>query len=232
MASAQAQFEARITSLTGDTTQIVTLAVELGYRFRAGQYLNVITPEGFDVPLSIASSPTRLPALELHYRSTPELPEAAALDKALAGTVLRISAAHGDVRPGAPDQRVLIVAGGTGAAQAFSCAEYRHATRAGGGTTIVWCADDEDQLYETERLASYGATLHAIVDNRRTAANEGLAWLRENGGDFAANGDDDAYVLLAGGPPFVYAALDVLLETGIRQAQCHADVFSYAPRHG
>ncbi len=229
--SAQAQYDARITSLTGDGTQIVTLDVEPGYQFRAGQYLNVITPEGFDVPLSIASSPTRLPVLELHYRSTPDLSEAAALDNALAGTSLRISAAEGDVRAGAPHQRVLIVAGGTGAAQAFSCAEYRHATRAGGDATIVWCADDEDQLYETERLASYGVTLHTIVDDRRTAENEGLAWLREHGGHFAASGDDDAYVLLAGGPPFVYAALDVLLETGIRQAQCHADVFSYAPRH-
>ncbi len=233
MDSAQAQFDARITSLTEGATRIITLAVDPGYDFRAGQYLSVVTPEGYDVPLSIASSPTRLPALELHYRSTPDLPEAAALDKALEGEQLRISQAQGDVRAGAPHQRVLIVAGGTGAAQAFSCAEYRHAVRADGNTTIVWCADDADQLYETERLAGFaGVTLHTIVDDRRTAANEGLSWLRENGPAFAPNGaDEGAYVLLAGGPPFVYAALDALLAAGIDQAQCHADVFSYAPRH-
>ena len=229
-----AAFEAEIVDIRGMRTQIITLAVTDGYRFRAGQYLEIIAGDDTRIPLSIASAPGRLPELELHYRSTPGIPAAAAMDVLLEGSHLYLSPAHGDVRAGAPQQDVLIVAGGTGAAQAFSCAEYRAATGATGATTIVWCADAPDDLYETSRLAGYAnVRLHEVIDDRRTPANEGLMWLRQHGSRFAAHGapDDGAYVLLAGAPAFVYATLDVLLEQGVHQAQCHADAFSYAPRH-
>ncbi len=225
---------AEIVAVRGGPTQIITLAVDTGYRFRAGQYLEVVAPGDVRIPLSIASAPGRLPELELHYRSTPGLPEAEAMDNLLSAETLCITPARGDVRSGAPEQDVLLVAGGTGAAQAFSCAEYRSDKPGSGRTDIVWCADDAGDLYEIERLGGYSnVTLHTIVDDRRTPANEGLVWLRDNASRYAARNTpaDGAYVLLAGGPAFVYAALDVLLAEGIHQAQCHADVFSYAPRH-
>ncbi len=225
---------AAIVAVRGAPTQVITLAVDAGYQFRAGQYLEVVAPGDVRIPLSIASAPGRLPELELHYRSTPGVPEALAMDNLLGAETLCITPARGDVRAGAPEQDVLIVAGGTGAAQAFSCAEYRSANRGNGKTDIVWCADNSADLYEIERLGGYpGVTLHTIVDDRRTPANEGLVWLRTNASRYAARNTptDGAYVLLAGGPAFVYAALDVLLAEGIHQAQCHADVFSYAPRH-
>ncbi len=225
---------AEIVAVRGGPTQIITLAVDSGYRFRAGQYLEVVAPGDVRIPLSIASAPGRLPEIELHYRSTPGLPEAEAMDNLLHAEMLCITPAQGDVRAGAPQQDVLIVAGGTGAAQAFSCAEYRSANSTGGRTDIVWCADSAEDLYETERLGGYpDVTLHTIVDDRRTPANEGLVWLRDNAASYATRNrpEDGAYVLLAGGPAFVYAALDVMLAEGIHQAQCHADVFSYAPRH-
>lgn len=228
------EFDARIVAAPTGATRIITLEVDPAYHFRAGQYLNVVAADGTFIPLSIASSPTRLPELELHYRSTPGLPEAAAMDALLDGSVLKVTAAQGDVRAGAPHQPALMVTGGTGAAQAFSCAQYRAATGADGATTIVWCADSDDQLYATERLSALpNVTLHTLVDDRRTPANEGLVWLRENGGSFAASehAKEDTYVLLAGGPAFVYAAFDALLNAGVTEAQCHADVFTYAPRH-
>lgn len=196
------------------------------YTFRAGQYLQIQAPDGTLIPLSIASSPTRLPELELHYRSTPDLHEAQVMDVLLTGSTLTFTRAMGDVRTGAPQQQLFVVAGGSGVAQAFSCAEYRHSSQATASTTILWCADQTQDIYQRARLASYNnLTLHVKIDERRTPDNEGMSWLADNCADFR-----EAYVVLAGSPGFVYTATDILLRAGFNRNQLHADAYSYAPR--
>ena len=196
------------------------------YTFRAGQYLQVQAPDGTLIPLSIASAPTRLPELELHYRSTPDLPEARVMDVLLTGNTLTITRAAGEVRCGAPNQPLFIAAGGSGAAQAFSCAEYRHATKAAASTTILWCADQPEDIYQTELLRSYARLdLQIVTDDRRTPDNEGMVWLAQHCQNFT-----NAYVVLAGGPGFVYATTDILLAAGFSPDQLHADAYTYAPR--
>ena len=118
------------------------------------------------------------------------------------------------------------VAGGSGAAQAFSCAEYRHATHANTSTVVLWCADQSQDIYNTDLLASYNdLDLHVKIDDRRTPDNEGLSWLDKHCSDYR-----DSYVVLAGGPGFVYTATDILLGHGFNRNQLHADAYSYAPR--
>ncbi len=210
----------------GDPVQRILLHLREPYTFRAGQYLQVQAPDGTQIPLSIASAPTRLPELELHYRSTPASPEAQIMDVLLTGSTLTVTRAVGDVRCGAPNQALFIVAGGSGIAQAFSCAEYRHATKAPAPATILWCADQPGDIYQIELLQSYGPVdLHVITDDRRTADNEGMVWLAQHCRNYS-----QAYVVLAGGPGFVYAATDVLLAAGFKSDQLHADVYAYAPR--
>ena len=113
---------------SGHPVQRIVVEVPHDYNFEAGQYL-CIEADGIAVPLSIASAPERLPELELHYRSTPGLREAEAVDELLTGSQLPLSPAQGDVRCGAPREPLLIIAGGSGAAQAFACAEHRAAHR-------------------------------------------------------------------------------------------------------
>ncbi len=143
------------------------------------------------------------------------------------GTCL-ISAAQGEVTPGPADKPLLIVAGGTGIAQGFSCAEHRAGNTtepATAPTTVLWCADCEDEFYLQEAFAGWGTQLVTIADDRRTAENEGLLWLRDHARIYR-----DATVIIAGAPPFVYAATDTFLAQGFTQNMLQSDVYAYAPR--
>lgn len=204
--------------------QRITLRIHGKYPFSAGQYLTV-QGERINIPLSIASAPQRLPELELHYRSTPGAPEAEAMDTLLSGRQLQLSAAQGTVSCGAANRPLLLIAGGSGAAQAFSCAESRsHQTEA--DTTVLWCADHADDLYDTERLAGYvNGQLHVCIDDRRTEENEGLSWLRKHGAEFRQHN-----VVLCGSPGFVYAVTDLLMARGFDNEALQSDVYAYAPR--
>jgi len=206
--------------------QRIRLTVDRNYRFLAGQYLVVHGPGGVDIPLSIASAPEQLPQLQLHYRSTPGLAEAQAMDEALTEPALQVSGAAGDVICPPQDVPLLLIAGGNGAAQAFSCARHRAAQKARAPTTILWCADYQQNLYDTDELAQLpNITLHTVIDDRRTKHNEALMWLARHAGAFA-----DAHIILAGGPGFVYAATDVLTAQGVNESQLAADAYNYAPR--
>ena len=219
-------YSAEIVHISGQPVQRIRLKLNTPYAFEAGQYLQIETPSGALIPMSIASAPALLPELELHFRAIEGNAEAHALSAALRGTHLNLSAAAGDVRSGRPDQPLLVIAGGSGAAQAFSCSAHRSAVQASAPTIVLWCADHADEVYAERELASRPHTqVQVCIDDRRTAENEGLVWLRQHGAKYR-----DAYVLLAGGPGFVYAATDVLFELGFSQAQLHSDVYAYAPR--
>ena len=130
------------------------------------------------------------------------------------------------MRSGTAHQPLLVVAGGTGAALAFSCAAHRASIAATAPTTVLWCADLAGDVYDAAEISALPhTTVHVCIDDRRTRANEGLVWLEAHAAQYL-----DAYVLLAGGPGFVYAATDVLLAQGFDQSQLHSDVYAYAPR--
>jgi CDP-4-dehydro-6-deoxyglucose reductase, E3 len=211
--------------------QRIVLTVESsGFRFRSGQYVQVLHPDG-PIPLSIASAPRRLPELHLHYRSTPGVAEAARLDGLLAaGGALELSAPAGDVVLPAPlPGPTLIVAGGTGAAQAMSFIDDFLGTDPGAAVTLLWCVDQPADAYLEHDLTALEAPwldVVVVADADRSPANRGLAWLRTHGERFRAP------VVLAGSPGFVYAACDALAAAGLPAAQLRSDVFAYAPRPG
>ena len=234
----------RIEAAATTGTQRILLEIAGGYHFHAGQYLTVLHPDGTAIPLSIASAPDRLPQLVLHYRSTPGVAEAAAMDSLLPTGMLRVSDAAGDVICPDPAVSLLIVAGGSGVAQAFSCVEHRHRVHGApengkqppggdgadplpqaGPTTLLWCADDPGDIYESDYLMSLGVEFVPIVDDRRTPENEGLVWLADHAERFA-----DHHIIIAGGPGFVYEVTDLLSSQGIARDQLHADAYAYAPR--
>lgn len=209
-------------------TQRIHLKLAGEYTFQAGQYLTVLHPDGTAIPLSIASAPRHLPDLMLHYRSTPNLAAAIAMDSLLPTGTLALSAAAGDVICPAADIPLLLVAGGSGVAQAFSCVDQRFAEqhRHRGTTTLVWCADDEQDLYDLDYLARGDTEVISIVDDRRTPENEGMVWLAKHAADFIEH-----EIIIAGGPAFVRAVTDVLTQNGISRDRLHADAYSYAPEN-
>lgn len=218
-------FRASIVGRTGTPIQRITLRLVDDYSFVAGQYLQVHGPGSSLIPMSIASAPQRLPELELHYRSTPGVAEAVIMDALLEGEALDITAPAGNATAGPLDQPLFIIAGGSGAAQAFSCAEDRGARVGSAPTAILWCADNIAEIYNTETLQSFSnVQLQVCIDDRRGPENDGMTWLRAN-----ASKHLGGRVILAGGPGFVYAATDILLELGYLQRDLYADVYDYAP---
>ncbi len=217
---------ADIVGISGIPVRRIRLHINQPYEFKAGQHLNIVAPDGSLIPMSIASAPERLPELELHYRPVAGAAEAETLNNLLQGKQLNITPAQGNVGSGEPIEDLFIVAGGSGAAQAFSCAEHRTAINASGTTVILWCADALQDIYNEEALRAMGnVELHVCIDNRRTPENEGMVWLASNAHKFI-----DAYVLIAGSPGFVYTVTDLLVAAGFTRHTLHADAYEYAPR--
>ena len=146
------------------------------------------------------------------------------------GDTLEVRGPAGDVTLRVPLRApALIVAGGTGIAQAMSFIDAFTAAAPGALITLLWCADDETDFYLREELAGLQVPWleHVLVaDPERTADNRGLVWLAQHGAAFAG----ESRVVLAGGPAFVYAAFDTLTAAGVAPGQIQSDVFSYAPR--
>ena len=206
----------------------ITLQVPPQYSFTAGQYLSVQHANGMEIPLSIASPPHALPFLELQYKPTPGDPLSQAMDECLQHDHLNITAATGNVVCPSTNQDLIVVAGGSGASLAFSCAQFRNSKVA---TEVIWCVDRAEDLYATDELSSF-ATLHSIVDSRHGCQNAGLQLLASIVKKALAKKDQvkkDQYIL-SGSPGFVYAATDVLLAEGVSPECLQSDVYDYAPR--
>jgi len=215
--------------------QRIVLEMPPSFSFQAGQYLQVLHPDG-PIPLSIASAPWRLPELHLHYRSTPGMVEAVRMDALLAaGEPLTVSAPGGEVILETPlAAPLLIAAGGTGIAQAMSFIDAFTIADPGAPVTLLWCVDHPDDFYLADQLDALDApwlTMVKIADADRSPGNACLAWLRQHIDEFAKDQTrGPSPVVLAGGPGFVYAAYEVLRAGGLGAAEMHSDVFGYAPR--
>jgi len=230
-----ATFLCELRARRGAPVQRIVLEMPSGFAFRAGQYLEVVHPEG-TIPLSIASGPRRLPELHLHYRSTPGVREAAWMDELLErGGPLAVRGPAGDVMlPDAEDLPLLLVAGGTGISQVCALIDQLAVQPARASVTVLWCADAAEDLYcraELDAVRRPWLQFDCIVDARRGPDNAGMVRIAEIAQRMMADPVATApWVLLAGSPGFVYAASDALTGAGVAAAHLHADAFAWAPR--
>jgi CDP-4-dehydro-6-deoxyglucose reductase, E3 len=221
----------------GAPVQRLVIDMPDAFAFRAGQYLEVVHPEG-PIPLSIASGPRRLPELHLHYRSTPGVREAAWMDELLAaGKPLNVQGPSGDVcLPDDPAMPLLLIAGGTGISQVCAMLDELSIVRSRAPVRVLWCADSDDDFYcrmELEQLRAPWLRFECVADARRDAWNAGMCRIADLGAATGAHEEADPrapWTLLAGSPGFVHAACDVLAAAGVEQARLHSDVFAWAPR--
>lgn len=219
-------------SATSNVQKLV-LQVSREFNFQAGQYLQIVHPTGELIPLSIATAPHRLPELHLHYQST-STPEAALIDGLL--MAFEQGAREIDVRDPSGEvvldaalrQPLLLIAGGTGAAQAASFIDQLTFTPPPYDVTLLLCADTENDLYLRQWLEALDAPwlkTTLIADTRRTQENDSLIWLTEHAHSLTTH-----RIVLSGSPGFVYAATDTLTRSAIPESSLESDVFSYAPR--
>jgi CDP-4-dehydro-6-deoxyglucose reductase len=219
---------------SGAPVQRIVIEMPPGFRFRAGQYLEVLHPDGA-IPLSIASGPRRLPDLHLHYRSTPGVREAAWMDELLdAGRPLRVLGPAGDVcLPDDSHIPLLLIAGGTGMAQVCAMLDELRGRPTRARVDVLWCADSTEDLYcrmDLETAPPGWLQVENAVDARRDAANAGLLRVAELADALRAQPGSAPWILLAGSPGFVHAVADIFESAGLDPACAHSDVFAWAPR--
>ncbi|MBM4202739.1 MAG: hypothetical protein FJ194_01120 [Gammaproteobacteria bacterium] len=223
---------ARIRSIEPGLVQIIKLELERGVlRFAAGQYLNVVHPDGERIPFSIATPPSRLPQLELHFQPTPGHPQSALMEDALKGDSLRIEGPFGGtVLDKAKHTSLLFVCAGSGVAQALSMIEsVPDESNRNFEIKVLWCCENVSATYVLKRFQALGAEVskNLCVDPVRNSGSAGFRQLRHL---VVSTSPFDAF--LCGSPGFVWAVTDVLIGLGCSASNLHSDVYDYAPRGG
>jgi CDP-4-dehydro-6-deoxyglucose reductase len=221
---------ARIRHIGPGPVHIVSLElVSSGWQFAAGQYLNVVHRGGERIPFSVATPPSRLPLLELHFQPTPGHPQSALMIDALKDNQLQLEGPFGGtVLDKATHSSLLFVCAGSGFAQALSLIESAADNRQREfRTSILWCCENLAGVYAAKRFHQLGAGVskHLCVDPVKSTTSAGLKLLQK-----LAHPNDLFDAFLCGSPGFVWAATDTLTDGGIPSAHLHSDVYDYAPR--
>ena len=222
--------------------------------FHSGQYLGLLSPDGTPVYFSIASLPSELPFIELHYAATPGSPDVARMDAILAAPVLEFTAPAGSTGLFAvPHARsVLLAAAATGIAQALAIARSwaanqsarqrpahqqphsgaqisdRHVT-----LRLYWGVRTADQLYCANVLDELANT-HAgfswvpVVSEQPSSAG-GQMWAGRQGLLVDAVLADEQWrntdvFFISGGPAMVKATAQRLRDAGVAADRLRSDL--------
>lgn len=213
----------------------------LAIEFNAGQYLDIVLPDGKQASFSIGSAPEQGRDLELHIRHISD----SDMSNAIMGHLqtektVELELPKGDCCLQAknlhPSTRFIFAAASTGFAQVKSVVEHLLANQVPNSISIYWGARIEEDMY-LERLPLQWAAEHAnvtfipVVSEPENSPNwkgrTGLlpAAVLEDFVDF--NGVE---IFTSGSPAMVYALLDAAESRGFSEDDMHSDVFAYAPR--
>lgn len=209
--------------------------------FHAGQYLELILPDGRRAPFSIGSAPDHGSFLELHIRRMPEGElSIAMIDHLQNNPSIEIELPKGDCHLSAvdlqPGKRVVLVAASTGFSQIKSIAEHLLANQVSNPIHIYWGARVAEDFY-LQKLPEQWTSEHANVtcDLVVSEPENSPEWTGRTGlipeAVLADHSDfSDMVIYTSGSPGMVYALLDACEAQGFDASQMHADVFAYAPR--
>lgn len=207
------------------------------FEFLAGQYAQIELSGGRWCPFSIANPPHESDHLELHIRSTADSADSLEIERLIEScdSVL-VELPFGDcVLAERPDQPTLFIAAGTGFAQMKSLIEHCFHWHCQSPLYLYWGAYHPHDLY-LEALPQAWQKAHPSSFHFQSALfGPDANWCGRRGllheliaADFASL--EGMAVYLSGSPAMVYGTMDALLPLGLQSTQCHADVFSYAPR--
>ena len=213
--------------------------------FQSGQYLGLLSPDDTPVFFSIASLPSELPLIELHYAAVPGSPDVARMDAILAASVIEFTPPAGTTGLFAvPDvASVLLAAAATGITQALTIVRdwardqvapanpqtNTGAQQPGRPVTLClyWGVRTTDQLYCATLLDELAAahsnfTWHPVVSEQPSwRGRQGLlvdALLADEHWRTA-----DAF-FISGGPAMVQATANRLREAGVAADRLRSDL--------
>ncbi len=197
-------------------TQRITLRAD-GANFSAGQYLQLVHPDGERIPFSIASSPLRLPLIDLHYRPTPGHVHTALMDTLSRAGTIEIELPFGNVVTRADASRPLVcLAQETGMSQVMSILTDLAGRNSQRQRWVAWVCPSGD-FYCRHELDELGAEVQTA------AADDAMHLL-------PSAPLTNSEIVLCGSPDWVYRHVDHLLAAGVAPSQLRSDAFAYAPR--
>lgn len=207
-------------------------------QFIAGQYLMIALPSGEKVPYSIGSAPFELPKLTLYilvpdasslaHKVVEHLQQNDQIDLSIPG-----GDAHIESLSPLTKEPLLLIAGGTGFAQMKSIYDHLVHQKYSGPVHFYWGLRSTADTFVMEWIEHHQAPenfhIHVVVNEAGDEWNGRTGWLYE-----AILEDhlelDNSHAFISGSVAMVYGTLDQLEAKGMKEANCHSDVFAYAPR--
>ena len=235
---------AAVKKLNSDVFQVnlhLPATASLAAEFYAGQYLDIILPDGKQASFSIGSAPDNGRDLELHIRHVPESEMSCAIVAHLqTEKTVEIELPKGDCYLNAsaikPDTRLIFAAASTGFAQVKSVVEHLLANQLKNDIHIYWGARVEEDMYFESLPIQWEKDFENVhfvpvvsepENSPEWAGRVGLlpTAVLEDYSDF-----ENVEVFASGSPAMVYALLDACETKGFAKTHMHSDVFAYAPR--
>lgn len=207
--------------------------------YYAGQYLDLVLPDGKKASFSIASPPEMGRLIELHIRHNSDSDMSNAIVNHLkTESSVGVELPKGECYVSADESAespLILVAASTGFSQVKSVVEHQLASRSTRPVYVYWGVRDANDFYleklpQTWQQENENIHVSLVVSEPGDSAWQGRTGLLPDAvlEDF----DDltDAEVMASGSPAMVYALLDACETKGLVQSQMKSDVFSYAPR--
>jgi CDP-4-dehydro-6-deoxyglucose reductase len=233
----------RVQKLTRVAADVIVLELKLPasepFRFNAGQYVDILLPDGARRSFSIANAPHDNTHIELHVR----LIEGGRFTGQVFSTmkerdILRFEGPLGSfwLREGA--RPIVMVAGGTGFAPIKGMIEHAIHTGITRPITLYWGARRPEGLYMDELVRSWAADLPGFC--YAPVISDGLpddGWTGRRGlvheavlADFPDLSAHEVYA--CGAPPMIDAARSSFVETcGLAEDAFFADAFTFATQN-
>ncbi len=209
--------------------------------FHAGQYLELILPDGRRAAFSIGSAPDFSSDIELHIRCTPEGElSMAIMDHLKNNSSVKIELPKGDcyleASQLAGDKVIVLAAASTGFSQIKSIAEHLLANQVTNPIHIYWGARVEADFYLEKLPLQWAAEhtnihVHLVVSEPDNSPGwSGRCALLPDAIVADFDSFENVEIFTSGSPGMVYALADACEAKGLQDEQIHSDVFAYAPR--
>ena len=233
----------QLSKISGDVYQVILEATGDGtLHWAAGQYLELVMPEGSPCAYSIASAPAENGrSLELHIQCVPGHERAREVIKHLksaeqSSESVTIRLPSGECHLGdCPDAPLVLIAAGTGFAQMKAMVEYSFQKEHAHPVHLYWGVRHPSGYYMPSLpvywASEKGVHYHPVVSEPDVDGD----WNGRHGLLYKAVLDDKehlagAHFYISGSPDMVYATMDALVEAGFPEENFHSDVFAYCPR--
>lgn len=221
--------------LTSDIYDI-TLKADSALAFEAGQYLEIILPDGTQSPFTIASAPSLLPEIHLHIQCNDFNDSAKKIMKHLQTQAsvsiklpMGICALTADIQKQLhddPKKELILIASRTGFAQMKAILEHMFHHDLSNPITLYWAAPSADDFYYAHHVNAWQIqhahfSLHQVI----TPSIDLHQFVLADKHLFAS-----ATVFACGSPDMVWHAHDAFVKKGMPSKAMHSDVFAFAPR--